>query len=200
MWISLFSLNIQKSKRVPSVAAGVPSPTSGFDAPGADRGPLGPLGTGSLTSRHIATHHITLHIHMHIYFETTHKPDVTLKNLMVAFILLRAFLVTGSPAAPWHHAHLRSEAAGRSQVIDSWHSTSTFGRSNFGPPERNKTPYYQISRAPGILGFLGNIEYQGQDTIFWCSLRAQGSHEKTSASWFASVCTGSAFHKRNWSN
>ena len=34
----------------------------------------------------------------------------------------------------------------------------------------------------------------------WCSLPAQGSHEKTSASWFASVCTGSAFHKRNWSN
>ena len=34
----------------------------------------------------------------------------------------------------------------------------------------------------------------------WCSVRAQGWHQKTSASWFAWVCTGSAFHKWNWSN
>ena len=46
---------------------------------------------------------------------------------------------------------------------------------------------YQISRAPGILGFLGNIGQQGHDAIFniWGTVRAQGSHEKTSASWFA---------------
>ena len=34
----------------------------------------------------------------------------------------------------------------------------------------------------------------------WGSVRAQRLHEKTWASWFARVCTGSAFHKRNWSN
>ena len=34
----------------------------------------------------------------------------------------------------------------------------------------------------------------------WCSLRAEGLHNTTSASWFACACTGSAFHKRIWSN
>jgi hypothetical protein len=38
--------------------------------------------------------------------------------------------------------------------------------------------YYQISRAPGILGFLGNIGYQGQDAIFAAVYAHKGRTKK----------------------
>ena len=51
-----------------------------------------------------------------------------------------------------------------------------------------------------IFREYGISRYSRSRCNLWCSVRAQGSHEKTSASWFAWVCTGSAFHKQNWSN
>ena len=47
------------------------------------------------------------------------------------------------------------------------------------------------------FGFFGEYRVSRLRCNIWCSLCAQ---EKTSASWFARVCTGSAFHKRNWPN
>ena len=38
--------------------------------------------------------------------------------------------------------------------------------------------YYQISRAPGILWFLGNIGYQGQDAIFGAVYARKGRTKK----------------------
>jgi len=35
---------------------------------------------------------------------------------------------------------------------------------------------YQISRAPGIIRFLGNIWYQGQDAIFGAVYAHKGRH------------------------
>jgi hypothetical protein len=50
------------------------------------------------------------------------------------------------------------------------------------------------------FGIFGKYWISRPRCNIWCSLCAQASHEKASVSWFASVCTGSAFHKRNWSN
>ena len=64
-------------------------------------------------------------------------------------------------------------------------------RGNHAAPRRNHWIYiyifvdshivtvlYQISRAPGILGFLGNIGYQGQDARFGAVQAHKGRTKK----------------------
>ena len=58
----------------------------------------------------------------------------------------------------------------------------------------------EISRTPGILGFLGNIGYQGQDAIFGAVYAHKGRTKKTSVSMVCICLHGSAFHKRKRSN
>ena len=146
MWVSWFSLNIPTK-----ITTGASSLTSGFDATGADRGP----GTGSLGTRwrwpstgiewgHTYTH---LHTYTQIYIYTHTRPTCASHDSTCAYI---GQTTHTKPTWPWKiewlqlfgcRAHLRS-AAGTSQVIDSWHSTRTYGWLNFGPPEMNKAPIY----------------------------------------------------------
>ena len=60
---------------------------------------------------------------------------------------------------------------------------------------------YQISRAPGILWFLVNIGYQGQDAIFGAVYPHKGRTKKKNQrhGLHGFVCTGSDFHKWHWS-